>query len=77
MRNEKRMERILGYSLVAPALLLILAIAIWPVIQSFYYSLFDYRLNDPRKSSIHLNYSLDLEGTCKTTRSYKVPLNKN
>ncbi|MBB6284989.1 ABC transporter permease subunit [Geobacillus subterraneus] len=61
MRNEKRMERILGYSLVAPALLLILAIAIWPVIQSFYYSLFDYRLNDPTKSSIHLNYSLDLE----------------
>jgi multiple sugar transport system permease protein len=61
MKNEKRMERILGYSLVAPALLLILAIAIWPVIQSFYYSLFDYRLNDPAKSSIHLNYSLDLE----------------
>ncbi|MGP3562351.1 ABC transporter permease subunit [Geobacillus sp. BK01] len=61
MRNEKRMERILGYSLVAPAMLLILAIAIWPVIQSFYYSLFDYRLNDPTKSSIHLNYSLDLE----------------
>ncbi|GGJ72136.1 multiple sugar transport system permease protein [Anoxybacillus voinovskiensis] len=62
MRNEKRAERILGYSLVAPALLLILAVAIWPVIQSFYYSLFDYRLNDPTKSSIHLNYSLDLEG---------------
>lgn len=61
MKNEKRMERILGYSLVAPALLLILAIAIWPVIQSFYYSLFDYRLNDPAKSSIHLNYRLDLE----------------
>jgi multiple sugar transport system permease protein len=62
MRNEKRAERILGYSLVAPALLLIFAVAIWPVIQSFYYSLFDYRLNDPTKSSIHLNYSLDLEG---------------
>ncbi|WP_066327151.1 carbohydrate ABC transporter permease [Anoxybacteroides amylolyticum] len=62
MRNEKRAERILGYSLVAPAMLLILAVAIWPVIQSFYYSLFDYRLNDPTKSSIHLNYSLDLEG---------------
>ncbi|WP_027409012.1 carbohydrate ABC transporter permease [Anoxybacteroides tepidamans] len=62
MRNEKRAERILGYTLVAPALLLILAVAIWPVIQSFYYSLFDYRLNDPTKSSIHLNYSLDLEG---------------
>ncbi|KJE26472.1 binding--dependent transport system inner membrane component family protein [Geobacillus kaustophilus] len=62
MRNEKRMERLLGYSLVAPAMLLILAIAIWPVIQSFYYSLFDYRLNDPTKSSIHWSYSLDLEG---------------
>ncbi|MGZ0086025.1 ABC transporter permease subunit [Caldibacillus thermoamylovorans] len=61
MRNEKRMERWLGYSLVAPAMLLILAIAIWPVIQSFYYSLFDYRLNDPTKSSIHWSYSLDLE----------------
>jgi multiple sugar transport system permease protein len=59
--NEKRSERLLGYVLVAPALLLILAIAIWPVIQSFYYSLFDYRLNDPAKSSVHLNYSLDLE----------------
>lgn len=56
------MERLLGYSLVAPAMLLILAIAIWPVIQSFYYSLFDYRLNDPTKSSIHWSYSLDLEG---------------
>ncbi|MGG2989592.1 ABC transporter permease subunit [Geobacillus stearothermophilus] len=62
MRNEKRMERLLGYSLVAPAMLLILAIAIWPVIQSFYYSLFNYRLNDSTKSSIHWSYSLDLEG---------------
>jgi multiple sugar transport system permease protein len=60
--NEKRSERLLGYTLVAPALLLILAVAIWPVIQSFYYSLFDYRLNNPAKSSVHLNYSLDLEG---------------
>ncbi|BBW96442.1 ABC transporter permease subunit [Geobacillus icigianus] len=66
MRNEKRMERLLGYSLVAPAMLLILAIAIWPVIQSFYYSLFDYRLNDPTKSSIHWSYSLDLERYLQT-----------
>ncbi|HZG61581.1 MAG TPA: sugar ABC transporter permease [Anoxybacillus sp.] len=62
MGNEKRSERLLGYALVAPAMLLILAVAIWPVLQSFYYSLFDYRLNDPTKSSVHLNYSLDLEG---------------
>jgi multiple sugar transport system permease protein len=59
--NDKRRERVLAYSLVAPAMLLILAVAIWPVIQSFYYSLFDYRLNNPAKSAIHLNYTLDLE----------------
>ncbi|QST01846.1 sugar ABC transporter permease [Pontibacillus sp. ALD_SL1] len=51
----------MGYLLVAPSLILILAIAIWPVMQSFYFSLFDYRLNDPTKSSIHLDYTLDLE----------------
>ncbi|TGB02955.1 sugar ABC transporter permease [Halobacillus salinus] len=54
-------ERRLGYLLVAPSLVLILAIAIWPVIQSFYFSLFDYQLNEPQKSSIHLDYNLDLE----------------
>ncbi|WP_245947605.1 carbohydrate ABC transporter permease [Bacillus taeanensis] len=47
--------------MVAPALLLIAVIAIWPVLQSFYYSLFDYKLNDPTKSAIHLNYNIDLE----------------
>ena len=61
MGNQKRSERILGYTLVAPAMLLILAVAIWPVLQSFYFSLFDYRLNDPSKSVIHLDYSLNLE----------------
>lgn len=61
INKQKRAERRLGYTLVAPALLLILAVAIWPVIQSFYFSLFDYRLNDPTKSSIHMEYSLDLE----------------
>ncbi|GMB08824.1 carbohydrate ABC transporter membrane protein 1 (CUT1 family) [Thermolongibacillus altinsuensis] len=61
MKNEKKSERLLAYLLVAPSLLLILAVAIWPVIQSFYFSLFDYRLNNPAKSALHLNYSLDLE----------------
>ncbi|KHF28668.1 hypothetical protein LR68_02592 [Anoxybacillus sp. BCO1] len=61
MKNEKKSERRLAYILVAPSLLLILAVAIWPVIQSFYFSLFDYRLNNPAKSSLHLDYSLNLE----------------
>ncbi|HET7627641.1 MAG TPA: sugar ABC transporter permease [Bacillales bacterium] len=46
--------------MIAPSLLLILIIAIYPVFQSFYYSLFDLRLNEPTKSSTHLNYELNL-----------------
>ncbi|WP_343063244.1 sugar ABC transporter permease [Halobacillus locisalis] len=61
LNDSLKKERRLGYLLVAPSLILILAIAIWPVIQSFYFSLFDYQLNDPQKSSIHLDYNLDLE----------------
>ncbi|WP_079477730.1 carbohydrate ABC transporter permease [Halobacillus salinus] len=61
LSDSLKKERRLGYLLVAPSLVLILAIAIWPVIQSFYFSLFDYQLNEPQKSSIHLDYNLDLE----------------
>ncbi|WP_442788825.1 carbohydrate ABC transporter permease [Halobacillus sp. HZG1] len=61
LNESQKKERRLGYFLIAPSLILILVIAIWPVIQSFYFSLFDYRLNEPTKSSIHLDYSLDLE----------------
>ncbi|MBD1380690.1 carbohydrate ABC transporter permease [Metabacillus arenae] len=60
VNRSKLKERRLAYFLIAPSLVLILAIAIWPVIQSFYFSLFDYQLNDPRKSSIHMDHSLDL-----------------
>ncbi|MFS0781884.1 carbohydrate ABC transporter permease [Bacillus sp. 1P06AnD] len=42
-------------------MILILAIAIWPVLQSFYFSLFDLRLNDPIRSETHTGYSIDLE----------------
>ncbi|MCA0986625.1 carbohydrate ABC transporter permease [Guptibacillus algicola] len=59
--KKKKSDAKVGYLLVAPALLLILAISIWPVIQSFYFSLFDLRLNDPTKSSIHLDYQLDMD----------------
>ncbi|WP_036783798.1 carbohydrate ABC transporter permease [Pontibacillus chungwhensis] len=61
VNDAKKKERRTGFLLVAPSLILILVIAIWPVLQSFYFSLFDYRLNEPTKSSIHLDYTLDLE----------------
>ena len=42
-------------------MILIFLIAIWPVLQSFYFSLFDLRLSDPTKSEVNLSYNIDLE----------------
>lgn len=57
----KKKEKVYGYLLVAPAIILILVISVWPVIQSFYFSLFDLKLTDPTKSAVHLKYDLNLE----------------
>ncbi|HZG15915.1 MAG TPA: sugar ABC transporter permease [Candidatus Bathyarchaeia archaeon] len=54
-------EKQMGYLLIAPALLIILIIAIWPVIRSFWISLHDVRLNDPTKNEIHQSFGLDME----------------
>lgn len=59
--KRKASESRLGYMLVAPSLILILLIAVWPVLQSFYYSMFDLRLNNPTKSEVNLSYHIDLE----------------
>ncbi len=55
--NEKQ----LGYLMVAPALILVILITLWPVAQSFYNSLFDYRLNDPSRSERFVQSNVDLE----------------
>ncbi|SDO04483.1 carbohydrate ABC transporter permease [Alkalicoccus daliensis] len=55
--NEKQ----LGYLMVLPALILIFAITLWPVAQSFYNSMFDYRLNDPTRNQTTLSYQIDME----------------
>ena len=54
-------ERQLGYLMVLPALILIAAVTLWPVAQSFYNSMFDYRLNDPTRNQTNINYQVDLE----------------
>ncbi|MFC0189797.1 ABC transporter permease subunit [Fictibacillus aquaticus] len=59
-KKKKSGESKAGYLLVAPALILILAIAIWPVLQSFYYSMFDLRLANPQKNAAHISYQVDL-----------------
>ncbi|MBM7553536.1 carbohydrate ABC transporter permease [Thalassobacillus pellis] len=61
VKKDKNPDRKAAYLLIAPSLLLILVIAIYPVIQSFYFSLFDLRLNSPTKSSVHLDYSINLD----------------
>lgn len=54
-------ERQLGYAMVLPSILLILVVIIWPIMMSFWNSLFDYRLNDPARSERFLSPSLNLE----------------
>lgn len=61
MAKKKASEKRMAYMLVAPSLILILVISVWPVLQSFYFSLFDLKLNSPTKSETHLSYSFDLE----------------
>ncbi|KEO83021.1 carbohydrate ABC transporter permease [Tumebacillus flagellatus] len=61
-KSKRRMsEKQAGYLMVFPALLIILVIAIWPVVRSFWISLYDVRLNDPTKSQIHSAYGIDME----------------
>ncbi|PYZ93619.1 ABC transporter permease [Salipaludibacillus keqinensis] len=54
-------ESQLGYLMVLPALVLIAAVTLWPVAQSFWNSMFDYRLNDPTRNQTTLSYQIDLE----------------
>ncbi|WP_280769766.1 sugar ABC transporter permease [Salipaludibacillus daqingensis] len=63
MRKKKFQlnEKQLGYLMVMPALILIAAITLWPVAQSFWNSMFDYRLNDPTRNQTTLSYQIDME----------------
>lgn len=61
MKNFQLSEKQLGYAMVLPSLLLVLVVVIWPVGQSFWNSLFDYRLNDPTRSQLMLDANMDLE----------------
>jgi multiple sugar transport system permease protein len=54
-------EAQLGYLMIAPAVIIICALALYPVLRSLYYSLFDLRLNNPTKNETNLSYKIDLE----------------
>lgn len=65
MKKNKRgfqlSEKQLGYAMVLPSLILVCIVVLWPVAQSFWNSLFDYRLNDPNRSELMLSANIDLE----------------
>ncbi|WP_430790690.1 carbohydrate ABC transporter permease [Virgibacillus flavescens] len=60
-RNFQLNEKQLGYAMVIPSLILVFVVILWPVAQSFWNSLFDYRLNDPARSERLLEANMDLE----------------
>lgn len=60
-RKFQLSESQLGYVMIAPAILIILTIALYPVLKSCWYSLFDYRLNNPTKNEIFLSSKLNME----------------
>lgn len=60
-KKLNREESRIGYMMVAPALIIIAAIALYPVIKSFWYSLYDLRLNNPTKNQAYSSYELNME----------------
>jgi len=50
-----------GYLMIAPAIIIIMMIAFYPVVKSFWYSMFDLRLNNPTRNSTYVNYKFDME----------------
>lgn len=50
-----------AYAMILPAVLIIAAVALWPLLRSFWISMFDLRLNDPTRNAIHYSYSVNIE----------------
>ena len=59
--NAARREALTGYLMTAPALILIFAVALFPVLRTFYLSTFDLRLNNASLSKTYTTHNLDLE----------------
>jgi multiple sugar transport system permease protein len=59
--KKKVSEKNIAYLFILPAVLIILVIAVYPVIRTFWLSLYDVRLNDPSKNDIYTSYKLDMD----------------
>ncbi|WP_028778822.1 carbohydrate ABC transporter permease [Shimazuella kribbensis] len=54
-------EKNIAYLFIFPAVLIITVIALYPVLRTFWLSLYDVRLNDPSKNDIYNSYKLDMD----------------
>lgn len=61
INKETFRETVVAYMMVLPAVLIIFSVALWPVMRSFWYSMFDIRLNHPTMNSTSLQHVFDLE----------------
>lgn len=52
---------------ILPTLILIGIFSLWPVVQSFVYTFFDYRLNDPQKAGLYINERFNTDLFQETT----------
>ncbi len=64
--DRARAENRLGQRLVAPAVIVMLAVTAWPMIQALYLSLFRYRLTSPGRQGVHRPRATT--GRCSPTR---------
>lgn len=51
----------LAVLLVAPALILVILVSLYPIARTFYLSLFDLKLNEPAKNDTYFSYQINLE----------------
>lgn len=65
------------YLFIVPVVLLIGIFSLWPVIQSFTYTFFDYRLNDQQKAGLYLNERFNFELFDETQLYLKMFLNED
>jgi multiple sugar transport system permease protein len=47
--------------MVLPAVLIIAVIAVWPLIRTFWISMYDLRLNDPARNELNVSYGINAE----------------
>ena len=62
---------------IVPVILLIAVFSLWPVVQSFTYTFFDYRLNDQTKAGLYLSEQFNFDLYDETQMYLKMFLNED